>query len=155
MNEIVAQEIQETENTLRGKYLTFLLDEQCFGLDIEYILEIIGVQSMTRVPKIPPYIIGIMNLRGKVIPIIDMRLRFRKALREYDAKTCIVVVEVDEDVVGLVVDSIDEVVDIADDNISAPPGAANDYSGNFMKGVAQDKGKVRLLLDCRRILRDA
>ncbi|MDR0434495.1 MAG: chemotaxis protein CheW [Gracilibacteraceae bacterium] len=151
MNEIVAQ---ETENTLRGKYLTFILDGQCFGLDIEYILEIIGVQTVTRVPKIPPYIIGIMNLRGKVIPIIDMRLRFQKARRDYDAKTCVIVVEADEDVVGLVVDAIDEVVDIADGNISAPPGADSDYSGNFMKGVARDKGKVRLLLDCRRILRD-
>ncbi|MDR1961649.1 MAG: chemotaxis protein CheW [Gracilibacteraceae bacterium] len=152
MNEIVAQ---ETENTLRGKYLTFMLDEQCFGLDIEYILEIIGVQVMTRVPKIPPYIKGIMNLRGKVIPIIDMRLRFNKATREYDAKTCIIVVEVDEDVVGLVVDAIDEVVDIADEYISAPPGVSSDYTGNFMKGVAQEKGRVRLLLDCRRILRDS
>ncbi|MDR1603532.1 MAG: chemotaxis protein CheW [Gracilibacteraceae bacterium] len=152
MNELA---IAEAENTLRGKYLTFMLDEQCFGLDIEYILEIIGVQTMTRVPKIPPYIIGIMNLRGKVIPIIDMRLRFHKAPREYDAKTCIIVVEADEDVVGLVVDAIDEVADIADEHISAPPGAASDYTGNFMKGVAQEKGKVRLLLDCRRILHDA
>jgi purine-binding chemotaxis protein CheW len=151
MNEVA---VLESENTLRGKYLTFMLDEQCYGLEIEYILEIIGVQIMTRVPKIPPYIVGIMNLRGKVIPVIDMRLRFHKAAREYDAKTCIIVVEAEEDVVGLIVDAIDEVVDIADDHISAPPGVSSDYSGSFMKGVAQDKGRVRLLLDCRRILRN-
>jgi purine-binding chemotaxis protein CheW len=152
MNEIAT--LSENENTLRGKYLTFYLDGQCYGFDIEYILEIIGVQGVTRVPKIPHYIIGITNLRGKVIPVIDMRLRFDKARRDYDAKTCVIVVEVNEEVVGLVVDAIDEVVDIADNHISPPPMGAADYTGNFLKGVAQEKGRVRLLLDCEKILNE-
>ena len=137
---------------LKGKYLTFFLDDQCFGVDIQYVIEIIGIQGITKVPKVPSYICGIINLRGKVVPIIDMRLRFHKASREFDKKTCIIVVEVANVTAGLIVDGVDEVEDIGDLNISEPPQMDWDYSSNFLKGVAQRGEEFQLILDCDKVL---
>ncbi len=144
----------EASDLLKGKYLTFFLDEQCFGVEIRYVLEIIGVQNITKVPKVPSYISGIINLRGKVLPIIDMRLRFNKAFRPFDKKTCIIVVEVEEMTIGLIVDGVDEVENLPDTAISEPPQADWDYSSNFLKGVAKRGKEFQLILDCEKVLKD-
>lgn len=151
MDEITPK--SEIADQTKRKYLTFFLDDQCFGVDIAYVLEIIGIQGITKVPKVPSYISGIINLRGKVEPIIDMRVRFHKEPRPFDKKTCIIVVEVDDITVGLIVDGVDEVEDLPDSAILEPPQAEWDYSSNFLKGVARRNGEFQLILDCEKVLR--
>ena len=84
--------ILEEEDTLKDKYLTFTLGDEVYGIDISVVIEIIGIQKITSVPEVPEYVKGIINLRGKIIPVVDMRLRFRRQFREYTDRTCIVVV---------------------------------------------------------------
>jgi len=100
----------EDEDTLRGKYLIFSMGDEFFGMEIRYITEIIGIQPITEVPEMPEYVKGVTNLRGKIIPVMDARLRFKKALREYDDRTCIIVVETGDVSIGLIVDSVAEVL---------------------------------------------
>lgn len=152
MNEL--DQMLEINDTLKNKYLTFYIGEQGFGIDIKYVLEIIGIQATTKVPKLPVYIEGIINLRGKVVPLINMRLRFEKEDRAYDNKTCIIVVEVEEVTVGLIVDSIDEVLDIPEDSITHHPHQALDGSGNYIEGIAQYGQQICMILDCYKILHD-
>lgn len=141
-------------DTLKEKYLTFYMDSQRYGLEIQYVLEIIGVQSITKVPKVPSYIVGVTNLRGKVIPIIDLRIRFGKMERPYDSDTCVIVVDIDEVVIGLIVDGVDEVVEIPESALSEPPRVEWDYSSNFLKGISRMNGQFSLILDCHKILVD-
>ena len=139
-------------NLLKEKYLTFFLDEQSFAVDIQYVVEIIGIQGITKIPKVPDYISGITNLRGKIISIIDMRARFHKMPKAYDKETCIIVLDVNDVTVGLIVDGVDEVEDIPEGEISNPPHMEWDYSSNFLQGVFQRNGEVRLILDCGKVL---
>src|SRR5690554_6663806 len=104
------------EDTLHGKYLTFAIGNEAYGIEIRFVTEIIGLQPITEVPEVPKYVKGIINLRGKIIPVIDVRLKFRKEPIPYDDRTCIVVIALDTLVVGLIVDNVAEVVSIGDDN---------------------------------------
>lgn len=152
MAEVINQ-ISELD-ALKEKYLTFYMDSQRYGLEIQYVLEIIGVQSVTKVPKVPSFIVGVTNLRGKVIPIIDLRIRFGKMEKPYDSDTCVIVVEIDEVVMGLIVDGVDEVVEIPESALSEPPRVEWDYSSNFLKGISRMNGQFSLILDCHKILVD-
>lgn len=142
----------DDDELMKDKYLTFDIDSQIFGLDIQYVLEIIGIQAITKVPNLPYYILGIINLRGKVVPIVDMRLRFGKPGKEFDKKSCIVVVEMDKDVVGLVVDSIDEVRDILSESIDDAGQNEPIGSNKFLQGIAQHEEQVCLILNCHNVL---
>ncbi len=137
-------------------FLTFMLGGESYGLAITTVTEIIGFQQITPVPDVPAYIRGIINLRGKVIPVMDVRARFNMKPRDYDARTCIIVVHIRDAAVGLVVDTVSEVVDIELSNIEAPPsmGAAAGGGQGFMMGVGKVEGEVRLLLDASRLLFD-
>lgn len=144
--------VEKKVDLMREKYLTFFLDGQSYGLDIQYVLEIISMQRITKVPKVPGYISGLINLRGKAMPVIDMRERFHKMPKEYDKKNCIIVVELDGVTVGLIVDGVDEVEEIPDSGVSNPPRIEWDYSSNFLKGVFKRNDEVRMLLDCDKVL---
>lgn len=139
---------------LKEKYLTFYMDSQRYGLEIQYVVEIISVQTVTKVPKVPSFIVGITNLRGKVIPVIDLRIRFGKMERPYDQSTCVIVVDIDDVVAGLIVDGVDEVVEIPESALSEPPRVEWDYSSNFLKGISRMNGQFSLILDCHKILVD-
>ena len=143
----------EQEDTLKGKYLIFSMGNELYGIEIRYITEIIVIQPITIVPEMPKYIKGITNLRGKIIPVMDARLRFKKAVREYDDRTCIIVLETNDISTGLIVDSVSEVIAIADEDI-APPPDINKSALKFIKGVGKADGNVKLLLDCQKILID-
>ena len=122
MADIVDQDNQDQiEDTQKGKFLTFCMGNDFYGIEIKYVTEIIGLQPITEIPEMPEYIRGIINLRGKIIPVMDVRLRFRKPFREYNDRTCIVVIEISEVSVGLIVDSVSEVIAIPDEEIVAPP----------------------------------
>ncbi len=143
----------QEEDTLKGKYLIFLMGNEMYGMEIRYITEIIGIQPITEVPEMPEYVKGITNLRGKIIPVMDVRLRFKKAAREYDDRTCIIVLDMNDIAIGLVVDSVAEVIAIEDEDI-APPPELNKGGHTYIKGIGKAGGSVKLLLDCQKLLTD-
>lgn len=154
MAEISKQETDGAEDTLKGRYLTFLLDNQVFGIEIKYVTEIIGMQPIAEVPEVPAYVKGIINLRGKIIPVIDVRLKFKKEPLEYNDRTCIIVVDIQSLSVGLIVDNVAEVIAIADENIVPPPDYKTGFQSRYIKGIGKVGGDVKLLLDCDRFLKD-
>jgi len=137
---------EEGEDTLKGRFLTFRLADVDYGFEIRYVTEIIGIQKITDVPDLPRFVKGVINLRGKVIPVMDVRLRFNLPEREYDERTCIVVVNVEDKAVGLVVDKVNEVASIPDDQIEPAPHAG------YIQGIGKAGGEVKILLDVRRLL---
>lgn len=141
------------EDTQHGRFLTFTLEEEVYGIEIKYVTEIIGIQSITKVPEVPDYVKGIINLRGKIIPVIDVRLKFGKDAIEYDDRTCIVVIDIIEVAVGLIVDNVDEVLTIGDQDIAAPPANKTGFENKYIKGIGKSGDKVQLLLDCEKLLK--
>ncbi len=143
----------EDEDTLKGKYLIFSMDKELYGIEIRYITEIIGIQPITEVPEMPEYVKGVTNLRGKIIPVMDARLRFKKAEREYADRTCIIVLETNDVSIGLIVDGVSEVLMIKDEDIAAPPDITKG-GHKYIIGIGKAGGSVKLLLDCQKLLTD-
>jgi len=139
------------EDTQKGKFLTFSLGEEYYGIDIMYVTEIVGIQPITVVPELPNFIKGIINLRGKIIPVMDARLKFKKEPKEYNDRTCIIVVDVLDLSIGIIVDAVSEVVNISDENIVPPPNL-NTSGRKYIKSVGKSEGKVTLILDCEKLL---
>lgn len=104
--EIIKEDNPEEEDTQKGKYMTFKSGHEYFGIEIRYINEIIGMQSITAIPEVEPYIKGLINLRGKIIPVIDVRIRFNQEPFQYTDRTCIIIINVKSTVVGLIVETI-------------------------------------------------
>lgn len=147
--------IYSDEDTQKDKYLTFHLDREDFAIEIRYITEIIGIQAITQVPDMPGFIRGVINLRGKVIPIMDVRSRFHLPHRDYDERTCIIVVNIDDTSVGLVVDEVREVVDIPESQVEPPPRVTNKSGENrFMQGIGKIGEEVKIILDVTKLLYD-
>ncbi len=149
--EVMNEEMEKQEDTQHGRYLTFNLGEEVFGLEIKFVTEIIGIQPVTRIPEVPDYIKGIINLRGKIIPVIDMRLKFGKEPMEYNDRTCIVVVDTEELVVGLIVDRVSEVISIDDENVVPPPSQKTGIRNRYIQGIGKIDGNVKLLLDVNKL----
>lgn len=135
-----------------GKYLTFFTDRQLFGTPIDTVVQIVGVQQITPIPEFPSYAKGIINLRGQIIPVIDIRLRFCKEEVAYDERTCIIVTDIDGTYVGFIVDGVDEVTDIDDDQISETPRMKDGRESEFVTGIGKVGKKIILLLNPRKIL---
>ena len=148
------QLIVQEEDTQRGKFLTFPLGNEVFGIEIKFVTEIIGIQSITYVPEVPVYVKGIINLRGKIIPVIDVRLKFKKPTVEYDDRTCIIVIDIKDISIGLIVDCVSEVIDIGDDNIVPPPSYKTGFQNKYIKGIGKVGSDIKLLLDCEKIISD-
>lgn len=144
---------EDDEDTQRDKYLSFAVGEEDFGIDISHVTEIIGIQKITQVPDMPSYIRGVINLRGKVIPVMDVRLRFGMEQREYDDRTCIIVVDVRGAAIGLVVDTVKEVVDIPPAQIELPPDVADRTGNRYIKGLGKVGEQVKILLDVERLVK--
>lgn len=140
----------------KGKYMTFKSGNEYYGLKIQYVNEIIGFQTITAIPETENYIKGLINLRGKIIPVIDVRLRFRQAPFEYNDRTCIIVINVRSTVVGLIVEKIAEVVEIKEENILPPPtiGRADKVQNKYVYGIGKVGDSVKLLLDPDKLLND-
>lgn len=140
----------------KGKYMTFLSGNEYFGLKIQYVSEIIQFQAITEIPKTEDYIKGLINLRGKVIPVIDVRLRFKQEPFEYNDRTCIIVINVKSTVVGLIVEKIAEVVEIKEENILPPPsvGRVDKSHHKYIYGIGKVGDGVKLLLDPEKLLDD-
>ena len=136
------------DSVLEGKYLTFLVGEIGYGVEISYVVEIITVVDITLVPHTHNYLKGIINLRGTVVPVIDMSLRFGGEDVVYTDKTCIIVLSMDEMSVGILVDGVKDVTDIEESNIQDPPqSTGNSSKNNFIKAVGIAAGEVLQLMD--------
>ena len=141
---------EEEEDTQKDKYLTFTLGKEVYGIDIKVVIEIIGIQAITEVPDVPEYVRGIINLRGKIIPVVDMRLRFRKDFREYTDRTCVIVIEVHDVLIGLIVDGVSEVMTIAEADV-VPPPALKVSQNKYIRGIGKTGECVTLLIDWDRL----
>ncbi|MBU2514580.1 chemotaxis protein CheW [bacterium] len=140
------------EDTQKGKYLSFHVGRESYGIEIKHVKEIIVMQEITEVPDMPESFIGVINLRGKVISIIDFRKFFKMEAREYDNRTSIIVVEIGEVPVGVVVDTVSEVFDIPEENIDPPPRTHSGISSKYIKGIGKIGNNVRILLNIENIL---
>lgn len=140
------------DDTIKNKYLTFVIEDEIFGIDIAHVIEIIPVPSITWMPENPEAIKGIINLRGSIIPVIDVRLRFEKEEREYDELTCIIVIEYEDNHIGMIVDTVNEVLYIPKRLTSHPPNAKLKYQNKFIKAIGKVDGDVQLLLDLDKFL---
>lgn len=153
MAQVATQEMfEQEEDTQKGRFLTFSLGKETYGIEIRYVTEIIGIQAITEVPELPVYIKGIINLRGKIIPVMDVRLRFKKEPKEYNDRTCVIVVDIRDISVGLIVDSVSEVLTIPEQDIVEPPHLSKGYGNRYIKNIGKVGNDVKLLIDCEKLL---
>ena len=145
---------QGLEDTQRGRFLTFALGSEVYGIEIKYVTEIVGLQPISQIPEVPPYIKGIINLRGRIIPVVDVRLKFKKETAVYTDRTCIIVIDTGEVNAGLIVDNVAEVIGIDDENISPPPELGAGIQNNYLMGIGKVEGNVKLLLNCIKLFSD-
>ncbi|MCP4575957.1 MAG: purine-binding chemotaxis protein CheW [Deltaproteobacteria bacterium] len=141
-----------------GKYLTFTLADEEYGIGILKVKEIIGMVPITSVPQTPDFVKGVFNLRGKVIPVIDLRLKFDMSPMDYTERTCIIVVEIDGNagaiLIGIVVDAVSEVLNIKDDEIEDAPSFGTKLNTEYILGMAKMEGGVKILLDIDLVLEE-
>ncbi len=137
---------------LAGRYLTFILNEEYYGVEILKVREIIGMQSITHVPDTDPWLKGAINLRGQVIAVIDLRLRLGMAEKAYQEETCIIIIDTGATVTGVIVDQVDEVTDLGSQDIEPPPRFSDPQLTSYLLGMGKTKGRVILLLDSAALL---
>jgi purine-binding chemotaxis protein CheW len=139
-----------------GKYLVFQLDSEEFGIQVLKVREIMGIQNITAVPQTPSYVKGVINLRGKVIPVVDLRLKFGLQEAEYTQRTCVIVVQVEREsgviLMGIVVDGVAEVLNLAAADIEDTPNFGDGGEMGYLLGMAKIKGAVKILLDIDQVL---
>lgn len=141
--------------TRAGKYLTFFLGNEEYGLEILKVREIMGMMEITAIPKSPPYIKGVVNIRGKVIPVVDLRLKFSLEPAEATDQTCIIVVDIGDLEMGLIVDRVSEVLDIAEEDIENTPSFGVNVNTDFILGMGKRGENVTTLLDICKVLAES
>lgn len=150
----MSEEIEEVENidTQKDKYLTFHIGNEDYAIAISFVTEIIGMLKITEVPQTPNYIKGVINLRGKVIPVMDIRLRFGMPARDYDERTCVIVVQYKDNIVGLVVDTVSEVLDIPEENVENTQSFNQSADNNFICGMGKVGEQIKMVIDVNALL---
>ncbi len=146
------EEVTKGQAAVGGKFLTFQLQNEEYGLEILKVREIMGIMDITTVPQTPDYVKGVINLRGQVIPVIDLRLKFGLEKGEYDKRTCIIVVDVNGVMMGIVVDTVSEVMDIETADIEETPSFGTELNTDYILGMGKVQGKVKILLDIDKVL---
>lgn len=157
MAEEIRDEMGQMDDGARGgKFMTFMTGKECFGISINYVSEIIQMQPITAMPEVEDYIKGLINLRGKIVPVIDVRVRFKMPPIEYTDRTCIIVINVKTTVIGLIVERIAEVDTILDEDIVPPPtlGRKDNEQSKYIYGLARTSDAVKLLIDPEKLIRD-
>lgn len=151
-----AATVQTKADQRVGKYLTFQLGNEEFAIQVLRVREIMGIQEITAVPQTPGYVKGVINLRGKVIPVVDLRLKFGLAELEYTARTCIIVVQIESEagklMIGVIVDAVSEVLTLQAGDIEDTPDFGSGVATPYLLGMAKLKGKVKILLDINMVL---
>lgn len=151
-DDIFALDEEESNETQSAKYLLFNLGGELYGINIADVTEIIEMQKITQVPDMPDFIKGVINLRGKVIPVMDLRLRFSMTEQEYGDRTCIIISKVDDSSLGMIVDTVAEVHDILAADIEQPPGFSNNGAEVYIEAIGKVDDQVAVLIDARKIL---
>lgn len=153
MADVIYQEIEATAcvDELEHKYLTFFTDKQNFAVSIIHVVQIVGMQDITAMPEMPYYVKGIINLRGEIIPVLDMRLRLGRMEIDYDERTCIIVINIHGKHIGMIVDNVDEVIEIPDDIISPTP-KVNSGENSYVTSIGKMQDKMVLILDIQMLL---
>ena len=148
----------QTHSAAQDKYLTFSLGEEKYGLDILKVREINGMMNITPIPEAPVFLKGVINLRGKIIPVVDLRLKFDMDEHPYNERTCIIVVQTNKKgapvPMGLIVDSVSDVASITDEDIEPPPAMGLTIETSYITGMAKGKEDIKILLDIDRVLSD-
>ena len=150
----MSEEIEEIEDidSQKDKYLTFHIGQEDYAISITHVTEIIGMLKITEVPQTPDYIKGVINLRGKVIPVMDIRLRFGMPARDYDERTCVIVVHFKENIVGLVVDTVSEVLDIPEADVENSQNFNQSAERNFICGMGKIHDQIKMVIDVNALL---
>ena len=143
-----------SEDRMKDQYLIFEINGEDYGIEIAYVKELIKMQALTKVPKMPDYIEGITNLRGDLIGVLDVRKRFGMPPKAYDESTCIVIIMYDAYLLGLIVDTVKETAIIPEEQIIPPPAAQLNRQNQFVRNIWNDEETVKLLLDLGKFLED-
>lgn len=146
------QQVNSDLVEISGKYLTFELNREFYGIPILKVREIIGLMPITGVPQTPEFTKGVINLRGKVIPVVDLRLKFSMPQAEYNSETCIIVVDIDQVMLGIIVDRVSEVLDVSPDQLEATPHFGSAVRTEFILGLAKTEDQVYILLDINDVM---
>lgn len=152
--------VEELQLEAIEKWLTFFLEGQLYGASILHTEQIINMQPVTSVPEYPAYAKGVIDLRGMIVPVIDLRLRFGKKEAEYTEKTCIITCRIEDQLIGFIVDEVDAVLDIAEENLSPPPWVSGDPAARYLTAIARvpsetgGRDKIVLCLDVTKVLKD-
>lgn len=136
---------------LKNQYLIFEVDE-AFAIELEQVIEIVEYANITCVPETPEYIAGVINLRGHVVPVIDMRVRFMKKAKADNDRRCIIIVNFEDNQLGLVVDNVVDLIQLEDENLSEPPQVGNDYAHVFIKQIGVHNEKMNLIVDVDKLV---
>ncbi|MGN0607397.1 MAG: chemotaxis protein CheW [Oscillospiraceae bacterium] len=150
--EVYSQNTRREFNTNGGEILLYYINDVLYGIEIQYITEIIGIQPITIVPKVPEFIKGVINIRGKVVPVISIRNKINQPEIPYDEKTCIIVVEVDELTVGLIVDRVREITTVLPTDTCSAPDYKNVNENQYIQSIIDSGGEIKQLLDIHRLL---
>ncbi len=146
------KELDQIEDTQKDRYLTFSLGSESYGIEIRYVTEIVGIQTITKVPELLDYVKGVINLRGKIVPVMDMRLRFRKDEITYNERTCIIIVDILDTTIGLIVDGVSEVITILEQDIEDKPNMNKTINNQYINKIGKVGNEVKLLLDCNMLV---
>lgn len=141
------------ENKIDDLYMVFVINNQKYALSSKYIIEIIEMLPIAKVPFLPKYMKGIINLRSTIIPVMDARIRFDMEPIEYNERTCIIIIENKMEKIGLIVDTVNEVIHISPDQSMKMKSNKDDVKQNFIKGVSEINDEVQLILDCDSLIR--
>lgn len=154
MADLLSDITEYEEDDISGRFLTFFIDDESFGIELKNVMEIIGIQPITEVPEMPDYFKGIINLRGKIIPVMDIRLRFKKPEKVYTDRTCVIIVFFAGISIGLIVDGVSEVLTIPEEDIAEKPEINAKGNRGYIKNIGKIGDKVALLLDCDMLLNE-
>ncbi len=144
----------EAANDPVSQYVTFRLDDETYGINVMQVQEVLRVSEIAPVPGASPYVLGIINLRGNVVTVIDTRNRFGLSPKEIDDASRIVIIEAEKQVIGILVDSVSEVVDLRSSEIESTPNVGNEESSRYIQGVATQDGELLILVDLNKLLTD-
>jgi purine-binding chemotaxis protein CheW len=154
MSELRTEDLLNPDDDISMKYLTFRIGDQFFGISIENVISIVQVEAATPLPELPYYAKGIINLRGRVVPLIDVNLRFGRPEPEYNDRTCIIIIDIGGVHVGFIVEAVEEVKDVEESQISSPPRFTGGMENRYVTGVYKAKDRMILLLDSRLLFSD-
>lgn len=151
-NEVYTQSAKNDFNTNGGSILLYYIDDVLYGIEIQYVTEIISMMPITAVPKVPDFIKGVINIRGKVVPVISIRSKINKPEVPYDDKTCIIVVELNDLTVGLIVDRVREITAVLPTDTCSAPDFKNVNENQYIQSIIDSNGEIKQLLDINKLI---